>query len=172
MNTEGWMAWKMSTVVAPILSRINRAHSTNHEEDNLILGKWRNLGARLHGWNNEWPISIITLFLASDLESIVKKSSSALLDIFSKFFASWEELWCSKNLKLPYPNWGVKTIFYWAWHVSLIGGWSYGKKKLRTELYCTITVFGNDQKSLMFGNCPNPKIQIFSSVPKKWLDVV
>ena len=128
MNTEGWMAWKMSTVVAPILSRINRAHSTNHEEDNLILGKWRNLGARLHGWNNEWPISIITLFLASDLESIVKKSSSALLDIFSKFFASWEELWCSKNLKLPYPNWGVKTIFYWAWHVSLIGGWSYGKK--------------------------------------------
>ena len=49
------------------------------------------------------------------------------------------------------PNWGM---ILW-------------EKKLRTELYCTITVFGNDQKSLMFGNCPNPKIQIFSSFPKK-----
>ena len=129
MNTEGWMAWKMSTVVAPILSRvrINRAHSTNHEEDNLILGKWRNLEARLHGWNNEWPISIITLFLASDLESIVKKAVPRCL-ISSQSFLPVEKLRCSKNLKLPYPNWGVKTIFYWAWHVSLIGGWSYGKK--------------------------------------------
>ena len=97
MNTEGWMAWKMSTVVTSRWNscssslRINRARSTNHEEDNLILGKWRK--TLKHGYMVEImsgllaSSKIITLFLAlEELESIVKNPTSSALDRSTTFF--------------------------------------------------------------------------------------